>query len=47
MNFPSKEQIAALKAFAAVHGRNWKSALRQAWETGDYVADRFNAEMKS
>lgn len=34
--FPSTEQIEALKEFAAIHGRNWKSALRDAWLDGDY-----------
>ena len=33
---PNKEQIEALKKWASVHGRNWKSALREAWMTGDY-----------
>jgi hypothetical protein len=34
--WPSTEQIEALKEFAKVHGRNWKSALREAWMTGNY-----------
>ena len=34
--FPSAEQIEALTQFAAVHGRNWKSVLRNAWMDGDY-----------
>jgi hypothetical protein len=33
---PSTEQVEALKAWAAIYGRNWKSALRQAWMTGEY-----------
>jgi hypothetical protein len=27
------EQVAALEAYAARHGRNWKAALREAWMT--------------
>jgi len=27
----SVDELAALKAFAERHGRNWKSALREAW----------------
>jgi hypothetical protein len=34
--FPSTEQIEALTQFAAIHGRNWKSVLRDAWMDGDY-----------
>src|SRR6185503_11431893 len=34
--FPSAEQIEALTQFAAIHGRNWKSVLRDAWMDGDY-----------
>lgn len=34
--FPSPEQIEALTQFAAIHGRNWKSVLRDAWMDGDY-----------
>ncbi len=34
--FPSTEQIEALKEFAAIHGRNWKSVLREAWMDGNY-----------
>jgi hypothetical protein len=34
--WPSTEQIEALKEFAVAHGRNWKSALREAWMTGNY-----------
>jgi hypothetical protein len=33
---PSKEQVEALKAWAALYGRNWKAPLRDAWMTGDY-----------
>jgi len=33
---PTAEQIAAVKTFAAKHGRNWKMALRFAWSTGHY-----------
>lgn len=32
----SIEQLHALELWAEVHGRNWKSALRDAWMTGDY-----------
>ncbi len=34
--FPSREQVEALKAWAAIYGRNWKSALRDAWMNGNY-----------
>ena len=30
------EQLKALQEWAKVHGRTWKSKLRQAWMTGDY-----------
>lgn len=30
------EQLTAIRDFARVHGRNWKSILRTAWMTGDY-----------
>ena len=33
---PSTEQMEALKAWATLYGRNWKSSLRDAWMTGDY-----------
>jgi len=33
---PSAAQIAALVAFAASYGRNWKSSVNQAWMTGNY-----------
>ena len=33
---PSTEQVEALKTWAAIYGRNWKSALRDAWMNGDY-----------
>ena len=33
---PSTEQVEALKAWAAIYGRNWKSTLRDAWMNGDY-----------
>jgi hypothetical protein len=33
---PSTEQLEALKAWAALYGRNWKAPLRDAWMTGDY-----------
>ena len=32
----SGDQLAAVKTFASKHGRNWKAALRQSWETGRY-----------
>lgn len=35
-NYPSVEQLEALRTFAAANGRNWKSNLRQAWMTGIY-----------
>jgi hypothetical protein len=34
---PSPAQLAALKTIAAINGRNWKSRLRYAWETGRYA----------
>lgn len=34
--WPTTEQIQALKEFAKIHGRNWKSVLRDAWMDGDY-----------
>jgi hypothetical protein len=30
------EQLAALKAWATLHGRNWKTPLRDAWMNGIY-----------
>jgi len=30
------EQLAALRNYAAVHGRTWKSKLNWAWMTGNY-----------
>jgi hypothetical protein len=33
---PTPEQIAALREWAAIHGRNWKAPLRDAWMNGDY-----------
>lgn len=33
---PNQAQLNALRQWASQHGRNWKSALRQAWMTGDY-----------
>lgn len=33
---PTPEQLKALEKFAAIHGRNWKAPLREAWMTGDY-----------
>jgi len=32
----TEEQLAALRAFAARHGRNWKSKLNDCWSTGNY-----------
>jgi hypothetical protein len=34
--YPTPEQITALKQWAQEHGRKWKSKLREAWMTGDY-----------
>lgn len=31
---PTSEQLAAVKAFAARHGRYWKRALNNAWFNG-------------
>jgi len=36
MTKPNEKQVQALREFAAAHGRNWKSVLRQSWMTGDY-----------
>lgn len=33
----SVNQFDALKAFAAKHGRRWKTTLRETWETGQPV----------
>lgn len=33
---PTREQLEALRVFAAHNGHNWKSALRFCWETGRY-----------
>lgn len=33
---PTQEQLDALRAYAASHGRYWKSRLRDAWITGEY-----------
>jgi len=30
------EQLHAVELWAEIHGRNWKSALREAWMSGDY-----------
>ena len=32
------DQLAAVKSFARGNGRNWKSELRSAWETGNYAS---------
>ena len=37
MEQPTAEQIEALKKFARINGRTWKSCLRHAWETGRYA----------
>ena len=36
---PTPEQIAAVKAFAARHGRCWKVELRNAWLYGSDVQE--------
>jgi len=36
-NKPNAEQLWALRTFAALNGRTWKSCLRHAWETGMYA----------
>jgi hypothetical protein len=33
---PSTEQLDAVQQWAALHGRKWKAALREAWMCGDY-----------
>jgi hypothetical protein len=35
---PTPEQAQAIREWAAQTGRTWKSALREAWMTGDYGA---------
>lgn len=40
-------QIQALFGFAASRGRNWKSALRQAWETGNYLSFEQSNDLQS
>ena len=35
-NKPTPEQLAALSAFAAQHGPDWKATLNDAWLTGCY-----------
>ncbi len=35
----TKEQLTALRAYAASHGRTWKSQLNHMWMTGQYDAD--------
>ena len=41
---PTKEQLAALRAFAREEGRCWKEALSNAWMTGAYP---WHARMRS
>lgn len=33
---PTKEQMAAIERFAKLNGRNWKTALWNAWMNGAY-----------
>lgn len=33
---PTPEQLAALRKWARIYGRNWKGLLRDAWMTGNY-----------
>lgn len=33
---PTTQQIEALEQFAAIHGRNWKTVLGNAWMNGNY-----------
>ena len=40
------EQLAALQTFARENGRNWKSALRHSWETGDYCTNADSASLQ-
>lgn len=40
---PSTEQVEALKTWAALYGRRWKSLLRDAWMTGDYGSFQYTA----
>lgn len=43
----SAEELAALRAWAAEHGRTWKAALRLAWENGRYGGSEHDAELQS
>jgi hypothetical protein len=36
---PSPEQLAAVAAYAARHGRTWRYALAMAWSTGQDIAE--------
>src|SRR6516225_8071243 len=35
-DWPTPEQIVALRQWREQHGRTWKISLREAWITGDY-----------
>lgn len=45
-NSLTSEQVAALKAFAAEYGRNWKSELRQCWMSGIYPSGCNSASLQ-
>lgn len=36
---PNEEQLAALRAFKARHGRNWKTTLSAKWSNGTDTAE--------
>jgi len=46
LNPPSAEHLAALRAFAAKVGKNWKAALLLAWETGTDTAEEGGAYLR-
>ena len=42
----TNEQIEAIQQWAKRHGRKWKSALRDAWMSGDYDTFEQSAELQ-
>ncbi len=43
---PTPEQLAALRQFARLEGRTWKSALRESWMNGVYRSDVDSASLQ-
>lgn len=43
---PTPEQLEALKYYARVHGRYWKSSLSAAWASGQDVNERDGALLR-